>query len=63
MVKDYFIEYLLKCGLIEFYGEGKEDWKLSQLGKIFCSFIFFDYMRRDFENSEFYKNLKKEGKI
>ncbi len=63
MEKDYFVEYLFKNGLIQFYGTGKEDWKLSQIGKIFCSLIFFDYMRRDFENSEFYNNLKKEGKI
>lgn len=63
MEKDYFIEYLLKSGLIEFYGNNKDDWKLSHLGKVFCSIIFFDYMRRCFEVSDFYKNLKKEGKI
>ncbi len=63
MEKDYFIEYLLKCGLIKFYGNGKDDWKLSQLGKFFCSYIFFVYMQRDFEDSDFYKTLRKEGKI
>lgn len=63
MEKDYFIDYLLKMGLIEFYGEGKEDWKISKLGNAYCAFIFFAVMNDCFKKSDFYKNLKKEGKI
>ncbi len=63
MKMDYFTEYLLKTGLIEFYGTGKEDWKLSEKGKIICAFIFFNQMYSLFKDSDYYKNLKKDGKI
>ena len=61
--KDYFLAYLKNLGLIDFYGSNKDDWKLTNLGKAYCFLIFFGYMSISYVKSEFYKNLKKEGKI